>query len=335
MTGITRRVSRREILAAACALAVLAPCARSTARAKDTLTVGAVQFGTVHWLLEVIKANKLDAAEGFSLSPRMFASNAAADIGLLGGEADIVTTDWFWVMRQRALGGDYVFMPQSAALGSIVVPAGSPIQNVSDLKGKEIGVAGGPIDKSWLILRAYGKSHGAGDLAVTAKPVFGAPPLLNEQAIAGRVDALLNFWPYAARLEAKGFRRLIGVSGMMRAFGIESALPLVGFVFPATLANSEPALMQGFARAVRKARKILLDSSSEWERVRPLMKANGDEEFRLLRDRYREGLLYSWSERDREAAGKLFAIVRDTGGEEVTGAGVRFDPKAFWDGIVF
>ena len=38
--------------------------------------------------------------------------------------------------------------------------------------------------------------------------------------------------------------------------------------------------------------------------------------------------------RDREAARKLFEIVRETGGEEVTGAGVTFDPRAFWDGFV-
>ena len=37
--------------------------------------------------------------------------------------------------------------------------------------------------------------------------------------------------------------------------------------------------MQGFAKAVQKAQRILLDSDAEWERIRPLMKAGGDEEF--------------------------------------------------------
>ena len=184
------------------------------------LTAGAVQFGTGQWLFDVIANNKLDAAEGFTLSQRLLASNIAADIALLGQQADIVVTDWFWVMRQRSLGGDYLFMPFTAALGGVIVPEASPIKTVSDLKGKEIGVAGGPIDKSWILLRAYGIKLGAGDLASTAKPVFGAPPLLNEQAALGRVDALLNFWPFAVRLEAKGWRRLIAVSDIMRSFGI-------------------------------------------------------------------------------------------------------------------
>ena len=114
---------------------------------------------------------------------------ARSNIALLGHEADIIVTDWFWVMRQRSLGGDYLFMPYSAALGGVIVPGDSPIKSVADLKGKKIGVAGGPIDKSWLLLRAYAIKSGAGDLVAAATPVFAAPPLLNEQAAAGRIDA--------------------------------------------------------------------------------------------------------------------------------------------------
>ena len=109
----------------------------------------------------------------------------------------------------------------------------------------------------------------------------------------------------------------------------------MGFVFPASLARDEPALMQGFAKAVQKAQRILLDSNEEWDRIRPLMRAADDEEFRLLRDRYREGVPRSWNQAAREDARKLFEIVRETGGEEVTGPGVPFDPKAFWDGCDF
>ena len=322
-------ISRRNFLITAATAALVSGGA--TAAEQAGLTVGAVQFGTLHWLLDVIKERKLDAEEGFDLSLRMVANTGAAIIALLGHEADIIVTDWFWVMRQRSLGGDYLFMPFSAALGGVIVPGDSPIRSVADLKGKKIGVAGGPIDKSWLLLRAFGIKSGAGDLAATATPVFAAPPLLNEEAAAGRIDALLNFWPFAVKLEATGYRQMISVSEIMQALGIENPLPLVGFVFPANLASG-PA--QAFARAVQKGQAILATSDQEWERIRPLMKAGSDEEFRMLRARYREGLLHSWSARDREAARKLFAIVRDTGGEEVTGAGVTFDPRAFWDGLV-
>ena len=201
-------ISRRNLLLTT-AGATAALLSGAAAADRPGLTVGAVQFGTLHWLLDVIKERKLDAEEGFELSLRMVATPATANIALLGREADIVVTDWFWVMRQRSLGGDYLFMPFSAALGGVIVPGDSPIKSVSDLKGKKIGVAGGPIDKSWLLLRAYGMKNGAGDLAATATPVFAAPPLLNEQATAGRIDALLNFWPFAVKLEATGYRPMV------------------------------------------------------------------------------------------------------------------------------
>ena len=127
---------------------------------------------------------------------------------------------------------------------------------------------------------------------------------------------------------------MVSVSQIMQSLGIENPLPLVGFVFAAGLAKDGRGLMQGFSRAVQKGQSILAASDQEWERIRPLMKAGSDEEYRMLRARYREGLLRSWNERDREAARKLFAIVSEIGGEEVTGAGVTFDPRAFWDGFV-
>jgi NitT/TauT family transport system substrate-binding protein len=127
---------------------------------------------------------------------------------------------------------------------------------------------------------------------------------------------------------------MVSVSQIMQSLGIENPLPLVGFVFAAGLAKDGRGLMQSFSGAVQKGQSILAASDQEWERIRPLMKAGSDEEYRMLRARYREGLLRSWNERDREAARKLFAIVSEIGGEEVTGTGVTFDPRAFWDGFV-
>ena len=39
-----------------------------------------------------------------------------------------------------------------------MVAADSPAQTLADLDGKKIGIAGGPVDKSWLILRAWSRA---------------------------------------------------------------------------------------------------------------------------------------------------------------------------------
>lgn len=328
------RLSRRQVCAGLLTASAFAFSPRE-GLTMPRLRAATLKFGTVNWLLDVITHHGLDDAEGFKLDILELASTNATQVALLANEVELIVADWFWVMRQRALGGDLKFMPYSAALGSVVVQPVSPVMAVSDLKGARIGVAGGPLDKSWLLLRAYSKTQGLGDIAAVATPVFGAPPLLNEQIKAGRVDALLNYWHFAARLEAEGYRRVITVSDMMQAVGIQTVLPLVGFVFPARLSEGDSRVARGFANAMQNAQKRLLTSDEEWGRIRPLMNASSDAEFNTLRERFREGLLHTWGQRDREAAARLFDILAEIGGGELTGAGVTFDPKAFWDGLVF
>jgi len=65
--------------------------------------------------------------------------------------------------RARALGDDLVFYPYSSTLGAVMVPANSPIEDVIGLKGRKPGVAGGLLDKSWLLLQAFVRRSGAAD----------------------------------------------------------------------------------------------------------------------------------------------------------------------------
>jgi NitT/TauT family transport system substrate-binding protein len=296
----------------------------------DALKAGILKFGTVEWLLDTIKRNKLDAREGYDLNSLALASNNALQVALLGGEADVIVTDWFWVLRQRAAGDDFQFAPYSTSVGAVMVPAGSPIKSVADLKAKKIGVAGGPLDKSWLLLRARSMKTAAGDLGQTGRPVYGAPPLLNQQAIWGEVDAILTYWHFAAQLEAGGFKRLISVSELMKEVGLKSEIPLIGFVFSAKLAKTKPDLVAGFIRSARAAQEILLKSDAEWDRLRPLMRPANDAEFMALRNRYREGIAFAWGPDQQAEAAKLFGILASVGGEELTGKNVAFDPQMFW-----
>jgi hypothetical protein len=73
-----------------------------------------------------------------------------------------------------------------------MVPANSPIHSLADLKGKKIAVAGGPLDKSWLLLRGLTERRHGFDPAVAGEAVFGAPPLLTQKAEAGEVDEIFE-----------------------------------------------------------------------------------------------------------------------------------------------
>ena len=102
-------------------------------------------------------------------------------------------------------------MPYSVAAGSIMVHPDGGIKNLSDLRGKKIGIAGSPIDKSWLLLRAFSIKTLGEDIERLVKPIYAAPPLLNEKFKQREFDAVLNYWNYTARLRAAGMKELIKV----------------------------------------------------------------------------------------------------------------------------
>lgn len=296
----------------------------------DTVRVGALKFGTVNWLLDVIKSNVLDQAEGVELEILYLANKNASGVALQAGSADVIVGDWIWVARQRAEGADYTFVPYSTSLGAVMVPAESPIRDLGDLAGRRLGIAGGPLDKSWLLLRALAAQNHDFDAEAEIERVFGAPPLLNEQIRAGRVDAVLNFWPYAARLEALGMRRLIGVEEIAEQLGIESPLPLVGFIFGEAWAKKNDKTVAAFLRAIEAAMRHMADSDAEWERLRPLMKAPDEATFLALRDRFRAGVPGAWTAERQADARRLFDLLAELGGEKLVGRATVWQDGTFW-----
>lgn len=314
-------------LAVAC---VVWAMAMPGAVAAERLTVGVLKFGTVNWQLRTVKNLGLDTAAGVDLEILPLASKNATSIALQAGSADIIVTDWIWALRQRAEGEDFVFVPYTRSLGALVLARGVAIENYAGLKGKKIGIAGGPLDKSWLVLRAATIRHPGFDIRDHAEPVFAAPPLLSEQLRQGRLDAVLTFWPYAARLQAEGFTTAIKVESILKDLGISQAPPLVGYVFRKRLAESAPDTVRGFFQAIAKANHTLRADDTAWERIRPLMKAANDAEFEALKAGYRSGIPNMEDAHRTEGAAALFGIMKQLGGSKLLGRAEVFDPALFW-----
>lgn len=297
-----------------------------------SLRVGVLKFGTVNWQLDALSHHRLDAENGFSLRRLDLASKNATTVALQSAAVDMIVSDWVWVARQRAQGVDYLFHPYSTALGALVLAKGSDVADLDGLAGKRLGIAGGPLDKSWIVLRALGEQRFGRDLADTVEPVFGAPPLLSEELLAGRIDAALTFWPYAVRLETAGLRRLISVEDALAALGIVPAPPLVGYVFHRRLVDDLPRQVSGFVNALAQTNTLLRDSDEEWQRLRSLMRARSEAEFAALRARYRAGIPGAWGPQQEAAAGRLFDVLVRLGGDDLVGSAHTFDPAMFWTG---
>lgn len=306
---------------------------RADAAERPTVRIGILQFGSVAWQLDVIRRHRLAEAEGVTIEPVVLAANQATLVALQAGSVDIIVSDLLWVARQRATGADWTFRPYSTALGAVEVPAASPINSLADLPGHRLGIAGTSLDKSWLLLRLLARKQNGRDLDEVVEKSFGAPPLLAEQLTAGRLDAVLTYWQFAARLEARGARRLLGMSEAMRALGIAEPVPLVGYVLSADWAREHAAACAAFFRACRRAEEILLRSDAEWQVIAKLTGAADSAELDRLRDAYREGIPRGDETAMRAAAAELYDLLAGIGGETLVGPSRTLPPGTFLDGF--
>ena len=280
--------------------------------------VAVLKIGTVNWELQTIKRMELDKANGFELVIQGYAGNDATRIAFSGGEADAVVADWIWTARQRAAGKDYATFPYSTAVGGLVVPKDSAVNSLAELKGGKIGIAGGPVDKSWLILRAYAQQEYGIDLAAETEQVFGAPPLMFKSGLSGEVDGVINFWHFLAKMKVAGMRQIISVSDAAEALGLDPRSPLLGYVFKDSFVAQNPELARGMYQAARAAKDVLARDDTAWEALRPIMNVNSDAQFTTLRDDWRSGIPAAGPV-DTEAASKLLQVMASLGGEKLVG----------------
>ncbi|MCU0831272.1 MAG: ABC transporter substrate-binding protein [Rhizobiaceae bacterium] len=317
----------RHILAGAAALA-LTTAATLSAFAEDAVLKLATQLsGTVNWEIDTIKHHGFDTANGVRLEVVDVAAGPAAQVAFQGGEVHAIVSDWLWVAMQRAAGQDFVFIPYSKAVGALMVPGDSSAASIADLKGGKIGIAGGPVDKSWLILRAFTKQEHGFDIAAESEQVFGAPPLIFKAALDGEVDGAVNFWHFGAKMQAAGMKPLITVADAAAKLGLDPETPLLGYVVRGEMVRDNPEIVDGLMKASRAAKDLLASDDAAWERLKPLMKADNDAQFDALKAGFRAGIPAD-APVSRQAAEKMFALMAELGGAELLG-----DVKALPDGV--
>jgi len=309
-------------------LAMLA-LAASSAFAADRIRVAAQMTGTLAWELDVVRAHALDRQAGLQLETTELANTEAGKIALKGGSADLILSDWLWVARERALGDDLVFYPYSSTLGAVMVPANSPIKDIADLKGKKLGVAGGPLDKSWLLLQALARRSGV-DLKVQADIAYGAPPLLMQKALQGETDATLTFWNFCAGLEANGLRRAIAMADVMKRLGASGPVAMVGYVFGGGWAERNRAALDHLLTVTHEAQKILAETPAEWQRLAPRIGVSDAGALDVYRRRYLEGMPTRPLDDEMADAQALYRVLAEIGGTDLVGPARELDPGVFY-----
>ena len=286
----------------------------SQANADPVLRVGSIPTGTLKWELATIQDLALDKKNQITLEVIPLANPEAAKIAILGQNVDLIVGDWVWVAKQRNENRDLKFSPFSTSHGALVVPPNSPIQKITDLKDRKLGIAGGGLDKNWLLLKALASKEFNLNLAATVEPVFAAPPLLNESLKKGELDALLTYWNYAAKLEAEGYRTLITGKEILQQLGVKEEVPSLGYIFPGQYASRHPTAISGFLNATATARETICKSETQWKKLEPVLDEKDPNVRDRLRSKYCEGTVKVFGQSQIEAAKLIYSLLEEKKG---------------------
>ena len=243
----------------------------------------------------------------------------------------MIVSDFVWVSRQRSNGFDYTFYPYSKATGGVYINPKSNIKSLTELENKRLGIAGGPVSKTWLITRAYTKSKYNIDLKSQSKTVFAAPPILNYKLLDNSIDATINFWHFNAKLEAKGMQKLISIEDMLLELGVKYDIPLIGWVFSEEFAKKNKSMVNGFLQASYEAKKLLSTDDLQWNKIKKLMKVKDDKTFQALKNGYIKGIPKDFGTNELKSAKKIFKILAKEGGEKLVGKNKNFQDGTFWE----
>lgn len=295
------------------------------------IRIGVLASGTLAWELAAMDNAGLSGGEDFSLQSVAIANQQAGKVALQAGSVDLIVSDWIWVSAMRAQGNDLAFYPYSASAGGLMVAADSDIRSLNDLKGKKLGIAGGELDKNWTLLQSLGLQQGL-DLNQTVEKVYGAPPLLNQQLKAGRLDAVLTYWQFAARLQAEGYRQFMSGEEIIRGLGIRETVPSLGYVFKQDWAEQHRAALQHFLHKAHTAKTLLCESDAAWQQVAQLTETDDETTRQQLRQHYCEGLVKHWGVEEQQAAGRIYQLLHRLGDNKLTGQAEQLQAGTFWPG---
>jgi NitT/TauT family transport system substrate-binding protein len=328
----SRTPARRSVMLVALGIASVAVyfCVAGVATAADVIRIAAQKTGTLAWELDIIRAHGLDKAANLDIKVVELASTEAGKIALRSGSADMIVSDWLWVARERSLGDNLVFYPYTSTLGAVMVPGNSAIAGLADLKGKKLAIAGGPLDKSWLMLQAVARRDGL-DLNTQAKIVYGAPPLLSQKALQRENDATLTFWNFCAELEAQGFKRAIEMEAIGKRLGAEGPVAMVGYAFDAGWAARNRSAVGRYLDIAAKAKEILAASETEWQHLASRIGVADKAGLDIYRRRYSEGIPRRPIGQEEHDATGLYRVLAEVGGTELVGPAREIAAGTFYD----
>ncbi|MFU8866470.1 ABC transporter substrate-binding protein [Natronococcus sp.] len=284
--------------------------------------------GSPRYMLYTIKRLGLDHEHGFHLDIQLVSDSLEGGVEtveakLQEGDADLIDIDYISTARERADGAPIVAIhPYGRTVGGLVTPEDSPIEDLTDVRGRRIGVVR-RLDKNWILVRAACRERHGFDPDEEATPVeAGSKVELTRMLRDGEVEGILQFWPIVPEITETGpYREVLPMAELVQDLSeTDRKLPISTFLTSETYLSENPDAVQGFKGAYRDAVDRLTSDDELWADIgERLMYEDDPEIIRAVRDGWRDMVVADWDEETIDGMDRLFDHLLEVAGADALG----------------
>ena len=105
-----------------------------------------------------------------------------------------------------------------------------------------------------------------------------------------------------------------------------------GYAVSEAVVARDPRAVTAFARASHAAKAVLASDEAAWLAIRPLMQADDDAAFAVLRRRFLEGIPRRPVADEAADAARLYAVLAKLGGDKLVGPAKALPEGLYWAG---
>jgi NitT/TauT family transport system substrate-binding protein len=230
------------------------------------------------------------------------------------GDFHIGFGGWLSIALMRAQGHKLTnVFSTSRYSNEVMVPIASPLQSFADLKGKRIGIFGGPTAATTWFFRLQVVKFFGFDPMRDAKIHYGAPPLLMGMLEQGELDAILSLDPQIVQMLETGKFRSIGNLGETWRTRTGQDPLLLAVTVNETWAKQNPGVVKRFVAAFKESLDHLRTHPEVWPELARSVGIQTEPGVRWLRER--SNLVSRWDQTVIDAQHAYAAEVVKTFGD--------------------
>ncbi len=209
-----------------------------------------------------------------------------------------------------------VFSAMFSPANFLLVPKESPLKEIADLKGKKVGIFGGPGATTSAMLFIIAKRWHGVDLTREAQLVTAPSPALAGFLDKGELAAALLGTTESLKLFLTGRYRILADLSEEWERRAGRAPAHVTMTTTEPFAKAHPDLLRDFLRAYREAVRYVREHPQVWEEYGPKEGITSKEGIALLRERMGPRIVDVWDQKQMEVQTRWLEAMIETMGDK-------------------